>query len=118
MQNKDWQRRVRVGLITRQATGASCTRGSWGPFAPRPDPWAQQASHLFLTSPALLTLEIYHCSLLVYRPIDTDPVFPAAVTDDGELKAAAESDAEAPAPSPEARPDMAPRARALRRQDV
>jgi hypothetical protein len=65
MQNKDRQRRVRVGLIARQATGASCTRGSWDRFAPRPDPWAPQASHLFLTSPALLTLEGYHRSLLV-----------------------------------------------------
>jgi hypothetical protein len=54
----------------------------------------------------LLPLDVYHRSLLVYRPIDTDPVFPAAVTDDGELMAAAESDAEAPAPSPEPRPDM------------
>jgi hypothetical protein len=120
-QNNDWQRRdvrVRVGLIAMQVTGASCTRESWDPFAPQPDLWAQKAGHLFLTSPALLTLEVQHRSLLVYRPIDTDPVFPAAVTDDGELKAAAASDAEAPAPSPEARPDMAPRARALRRQDV
>jgi hypothetical protein len=58
MQNKDWQRRVRVGLIAKQATGASCTRGSWDPFAPQPDLWAQKASHLFLTSPALLTLEV------------------------------------------------------------
>jgi hypothetical protein len=41
----------------------------------------------------------------VYRPTDTDPVLPAAVTDDDERKAAAE--AEAPAPSPEAKPDMA-----------
>ena len=109
MQNKDWQRRdvrVRVGLIAMQVTGASCTRGSWDPFAPQPDLWAQKAGHLFLTSPALLTLEVQHRSLLVYRPIDTDPVFPAAVTDDGELMAAAESDAEAPAPSPEARPGM------------
>ena len=61
MQNKDWQRRdvrVRVGLIAMQVTGASCTRGSWDPFAPQPDLWAQKASHLFLTSPALLTLEV------------------------------------------------------------
>jgi hypothetical protein len=43
----------------------------------------------------------------VYRPTDTDPVLPAAVTDDDERKAAAEPDAEAPAPSPEAKPDMA-----------
>jgi len=28
MQDKDWQRRVRVGPIARQVTGASCTRGS------------------------------------------------------------------------------------------
>ena len=48
-----------------------------------------------------------HRSLLVYRPTDTDPVLPAAVTDDDERKAAAEPDAEAPAPSPEAKPDMA-----------
>ncbi len=94
-QNKDWQRRdvwVRVGLIAMQVTGASCTRGSWDPFAPQPDLWAQKAGRLFLTSLALLTLEVYHRSLLVYRPTDTDPVLPAA---------------EAPAPSPEAKPDMA-----------
>ena len=88
-----------------QVTGASCTRGSWDPFAPRPDPWAQQARHLFLTPLARLTLEVYHRSLLVHRPIDADPVLPAAVTDD-ERKAAAEPDAEAPAHSFEARPDM------------
>ncbi len=43
MQSKDWQRRdvrVRVGLIAMQVTGASCTRGSWDPFAPPPDLWA------------------------------------------------------------------------------
>ena len=45
--------------------------------------------------------------MAVYRPTDTDPVLPAAVTDDDERKAAAEPDAEAPAPSPEAKPDMA-----------
>jgi hypothetical protein len=93
-----------VGLIARQATGASCTRGSWDPFAPPPDPWVQHASHPFLTSLALLTLEVDHRSLLVYRPIDADSVFPAAVTDDDERKA--DPDAEASAPSPEARPDM------------
>ena len=65
--------------------------------------------HLFLAAPALLTLEVQHRSLLVYRPIDTDPVFPAAVTDDGELMAAAESDAEAPAPSPRPGPTWTPR---------
>src|SRR5437016_2920270 len=105
MENKDWQRRdvwVRVGLIAMQVTGASCMRGSWDPFAPQPDLWAQKAGRLSL---ALLTLEVYHRSLLVYRP--TDPVLPAAVTDDDERKAAAEPDAEAPAPSPEAKPDMA-----------
>ena len=48
-----------------------------------------------------------HRSLLVYRPIDTDPVLPAAVSDDDERKAAPEPDAEAPALSPEAKPDMA-----------
>jgi hypothetical protein len=109
MQNKDWERRdvrVRVGLIAMQVTGAFCTRGSWDPFAPQPDLWAQKAGRLFLTSLALLTLEVYHRSPLVDRPIDTDPVLPAAVTDD-ERKAAAEPDAEATAPSPEARSDMA-----------
>jgi hypothetical protein len=87
-------------LIAKQVTGTSCTRRNWDPFAPQSDLWAQKAGHLFLTSPSLLTLEVYHRSLLVYRPIDTDPVFPAAVTDD-ERKAA-----EAPAPFPEAKPDM------------
>jgi hypothetical protein len=61
MENKDWQRRdvwVRVGLIAMKVTGASCTRGSWDPFAPQPDVWAQKAGRLFLTSPALLTLEV------------------------------------------------------------
>ena len=91
----------------RSVTGASCTRGSWDPFAPQPDLWAQKAGHLFLTSLALLMLEVYHRSLLVYRPIDTDPVLPATVTDDDERKAADEPDVDAPAPSPEARPDTA-----------
>jgi hypothetical protein len=52
-------------------------------------------------------LEVYHRSLLVYRPIDTDPVLPAAVTDDDERKADDEPDVDAPAPSPEARPNRA-----------
>ena len=43
----------------------------------------------------------------MYRPTDTDPVLPAAVTGDDERKAAAEPRAEAPALSPEAKPDMA-----------
>jgi hypothetical protein len=110
MQNKDWQRRdvrVCVGLIAMQVTGASFTRGSWDPFAPPPDLWAQKAGHLFLTSLALLMLEVYHHSLLVYRPIETDPVLPSAVTDDDERKADAKPDAEAPATSPETKPDMA-----------
>jgi hypothetical protein len=59
---------------------------------------------LFLTS---LTLEVDLCSLLVHRPSDSEPVLPAAVTDDDESKAAAEPDAEPPAPSPEAKPDKA-----------
>jgi hypothetical protein len=107
MQNKDWQRRdvrIRVALITMQVTGASCTRGSWDPFAPQPDLWAKKAGHLFLTSLVLLMLEVYHRSLLVYRPIDTDPVFPAGVTEDDERTAAAESVAEAPDPSPRPSP--------------
>jgi hypothetical protein len=106
MQNKDWQRQdvwVRVGLMAMQVTGASCTRWSWGPFATQPNLWARKAGRLFLTS---LALEVYHRSLLVYRPTDTDPVLPAAVADD-ERKAAPEPDAGAPAPSPEAKPDMA-----------
>jgi hypothetical protein len=61
MENNEWQRRdvwVRVGLIAMQVTGASCTRGDWDPFGPHPDLWAQKAGRLFLTSPALLTLEV------------------------------------------------------------
>lgn len=103
MQKKGWQRRdvrIRLGLIARQVTGASCRRRSGDPFAPQSDLWAQKAGHWFLTSPSLVTLEDYHRSRLVYRLIDTSPVFPAAVTDD-ERKAAAE----APAPFPEAKPD-------------
>jgi hypothetical protein len=80
--------------------------GSWDPFTPQPDLWAQKAGHLFLTSLALLMLEVYHRSFLVYRPIDTDPVLPAAVTDD-ERKADDEPDVDAPAPSLEARPNRA-----------
>jgi hypothetical protein len=37
IKSKDWQRRdvwVHVGLIAMEVTGASCTRGSWDPFAP------------------------------------------------------------------------------------
>src|SRR6516162_6743702 len=103
MENKDWQRRnvwVRAVLIAMQVIGATCTRESWDPFATQLDLWAQKAARLFLTSPAVLTLES-HRSLLVYRPPDTN-----VVTDDDESKAAAEPDAEAPAPCPEANPDM------------
>jgi hypothetical protein len=85
LQNKDWQRRdvrVRVGLVAMQVTGASCMRGSWDPFAPQPDLRAQKAGRLFLTSLALLTLEVYHRSLLVHRPPDSEPVLPATATDD------------------------------------
>ena len=90
-----------------QVTGASCTRGELGPIRAAADLGAQKAGRLFLTSLALLMLEVYHRSVLVYRPIDTDPVLRAAVTDDDERKAAAEPDVEAPAPSAEIKPDMA-----------
>jgi hypothetical protein len=43
----------------------------------------------------------------VYRPIDNDPVLPAAVTDDDDRQAADEPDVDAVSPSPEAKLNLA-----------
>jgi len=76
MQNKDWERwnvRVRDGLVSMQALGDACDRGSWDPSHPQPDRWARQAGgRLFLTSLSVLSLEVYYRYLPLYQTPDQD----------------------------------------------
>ena len=79
MQNKAWKQwnpKIRDGLVATQVTGDGCDRGSWSPFDPVPDRWGRRAGRLFETSLSILTLEVYYRFLPLYRtdaPIDADP---------------------------------------------
>ena len=75
MQNKAWRQwnaRVRDGLVAMQVLGDGCDRGSWSPFAPVPDRWGRAAGRLFQTSMSVLTLEVYYRFLPLYRT--TEPM--------------------------------------------
>ena len=75
MRNKDWERwnpKVREGLIGIQVKDDRCAKGSWDPFSPVPDIWAERAGRLYLTSLSILTLEVYYRYLPLYRTADDD----------------------------------------------
>jgi len=75
MKDKDWESwnpRVREALIEMQVKDDSCAKGSWDPFQPVPDHWAQRAGRLYLTSLSILTLEVYYRYLPLYRDYDEE----------------------------------------------
>ena len=91
MQNQQWERwnlKIREGLIRMQVKDEGCAHGSWDPFEPQPDVWAQRAGRLYLTSLSILTLEVYYRYLPLYRTYDDDQAKPGAAMkpDDGDAK--------------------------------
>ena len=67
-----WNPKIREGLIRLQVKDDTCTKGSWDPFSPEPDIWAERAGRLYLTSLSILTLEVYYRYLPLYRTADDD----------------------------------------------
>jgi hypothetical protein len=65
-----WNRQMRRILIETQIK-EGCATGSWDPFRPTKDPWAESAGRLFVTSLATLTLEVYYRYLPLYK-LDAD----------------------------------------------
>jgi hypothetical protein len=75
MRNEQWDRwnpKIREGLIGLQVKDDTCAKGSWDPFSPVPDIWAERAGRLYLTSLSILTLEVYYRYLPLYRTADDD----------------------------------------------
>ncbi len=73
MQNKAWKQwnvKVRDGLVSMQVAGIGCDRGSWSPIFPQPDRWGTKGGRLFQTSLSILTLEVYYRFLPLYRTSD------------------------------------------------
>jgi hypothetical protein len=73
MRNEQWKRwnvKIREGLIGLQVKEDGCAHGSWDPFLPQPDQWAETAGRLYLTSLSILTLEVYYRYLPLYRTGD------------------------------------------------
>ncbi len=70
MQNKAWKQwntRVRDGLVGMQVISKGCDHGSWSPVYPQPDRWGTRGGRLFQTSLSILTLEVYYRFLPLYR---------------------------------------------------
>jgi hypothetical protein len=113
-----WNPKIREGLINLQVKDDTCAKGSWDPFAPVPDVWAERAGRLYLTSLSILTLEVYYRYLPLYRTGDDDQE-----RMDSILKADDEKDTDKPASEPgkteakkaapkrSPRPEAAPNAR-------
>ncbi len=75
MRNEQWEHwnpKIREGLIGLQVKDDTCAKGSWDPFNPVPDIWAERAGRLYLTSLSILTLEVYYRYLPLYRTSDDD----------------------------------------------
>ncbi len=89
MQNKAWKQwntRVRDGLVAMQITGDGCDRGSWSPLTPVPDRWGLVGGRLFQTSLSVLTLEVYYRFLPLYRTTEPiEPTKPTATAGDPKL---------------------------------
>jgi hypothetical protein len=70
MQNKAWKQwnaKVRDGLVAMQIESKGCDQGSWSPIFPQPDRWGLRGGRLFQTSLSILTLEVYYRFLPLYR---------------------------------------------------
>jgi hypothetical protein len=67
---KNWNPRVRDGLISLQVRGEGCDRGSWDPMFPTPDRWGRVTGRLYTTAMSLLTLEVYYRYLPLYEPVE------------------------------------------------
>jgi len=65
-----WNKRVRDGLVSMQANGPGCDRGSWDPTRPQADRWGVVAGRHFLTCLSILTLEVYYRWLPLYAPTE------------------------------------------------
>jgi hypothetical protein len=75
MKGERWERwnvKIREGLIRMQVKDQTCANGSWDPFLPEPDHWAERSGRLYLTSLSILTLEVYYRYLPLYRSYDED----------------------------------------------
>ena len=76
MQNKAWRQwnpKIRDGLVATQIGGDGCDRGSWSPYLPQPDRWGVRAGRVYETALSLLTLEVYYRFLPLYRHTDETP---------------------------------------------
>jgi hypothetical protein len=70
MQNdawKQWNPKVRDGLVATQVVSKGCDHGSWSPMAPGPDHYGVGGGRLFQTSLSVLTLEVYYRYLPLYQ---------------------------------------------------
>ncbi len=73
MQNaawKQWNTRLRDGLVSMQVRNKGCDYGSWDPAKPIPDRWGGEAGRLYTTAMSILTLEVYYRYLPLYRAGD------------------------------------------------
>ena len=117
MRNEQWERwnpKIREGLIGLQVKDDTCAKGSWDPFSPVPDIWAERAGRLYLTSLSILTLEVYYRYLPLYRTADDDQEKMDSILkgDDGRttLRNEEEPTPRSPSPaSPRQRPSRRPR---------
>ncbi|MDX2039423.1 MAG: prenyltransferase/squalene oxidase repeat-containing protein [Isosphaeraceae bacterium] len=86
---KDWNTRLREGLISMQTAGEGCDRGSWDPNRPQPDVQGRRVGRHYTTALSILTLEVYYRFLPLYRVVGEDPVGPDAEHAAAESEAAA-----------------------------
>jgi Squalene-hopene cyclase C-terminal domain/Prenyltransferase and squalene oxidase repeat len=73
MQNaawKEWNPRVRNGLVKIQVVGDGCDNGSWDPNQPTPDRWGGSMGRHYTTAMSILTLEVYYRYLPLYKARD------------------------------------------------
>lgn len=78
---KQWNDRIRDGLVATQSQGEGCDHGSWSPVSPVEDRWGRTAGRHFQTCLSILTLEVYYRYLPLYQdkvaePIGSEPVVP------------------------------------------
>jgi hypothetical protein len=71
---KQWNARIRDGLVANQIRNDSCERGSWDPSDPQPDRWGRSAGRHYMTCMSLLTLEVYYRYLPLYQERDLNPL--------------------------------------------